>query len=57
MNARNRGTCKVLVTATGHHTELGKIAYLLKEVGAKKSHHTGICRNRICRLPKRHSYR
>ncbi len=32
-----RGTCKVVVTATGHHTELGKIADTLKEVGDKES--------------------
>lgn len=32
-----RGTCKVVVTATGHHTELGKIADSLKEVGEKES--------------------
>jgi len=32
-----RGTCKAVVTATGHHTELGKIADSLKEVGDKES--------------------
>lgn len=32
-----RGTCKAVVTATAHNTELGKIADSLKEVGEKES--------------------
>jgi P-type Ca2+ transporter type 2C len=32
-----RGSCKAIVTATGSHTELGKIAASLTEVGEKES--------------------